>query len=154
MPLCPELADGVGTGACRPRDQESIPHTVSKWASPQPNPLVAFEKTMARLTVNLVLSIAYLGRFLFFILAAAVVRFSKTCQSHLLALSRSRSALPAPSPGVYHATQSRSRFAPQLLFVIFFFFLRHLFILPAGGGVLSRMECCFFANTHLKSAGR
>ena len=81
---------------------------------------------MARLTVNLVYRIAYLGRFFFSTLAAALVpRFLKRAiagQSHLLALSRSRSlpaSAPVPVPG-YHATQvpiypsGKSRFAPTI----------------------------------------
>ena len=111
----------MGTGACRPRDQESIPHTVSKWASPQPNPLVAFEKTMARLTVNLVLSIAYLGRFLFFILAAAVVRFSKRasriCWRYLVA------DLPCQHPVLGFITPPSPGLGSHRIYYLLFFFL-------------------------------
>jgi hypothetical protein len=43
----PEKANGVGTGVCRPRDQETIPHTVNEWVRPQPNPLAILRETMA-----------------------------------------------------------------------------------------------------------
>jgi hypothetical protein len=99
---------------------------------PPAQPSGCLRETMARLTVNLVYPSRTSGAF-FSPLAAAVPRFHKraTGQSHLLALSRTRSLPPArqhQSPG-YHATQvpihpsGKSRFASHN-----FFFLRHLYL--------------------------
>lgn len=116
----PELVD--------PGIRNPSPHAVNKSASPQPNPLAALRETTARLTVNLVLSIAFLGRlFLAWQLLwcdfTQKVCASRICWRYLV----SRSVLPAPIPG-YHApgtysTPVQSLAGSRRKFNLGFFFL-------------------------------